>query len=102
MTALPPFPTGSIPEALRPLLGEVVIVDTDTHYVFLGKLEHADREFLCLSQVDIHEIRPSGLNKERYAHEARKIGVRANRDLTYIPMARVVALSRLSDVKDFQ
>ena len=89
------------PESLRELLGEIVIVDTDAHYVHLGRLESAGHDFLKLSQVDVHEVTRSSLSKERYVHEAKSIGIRPNRKFTWINMARVVSLSRLDDLEEF-
>ncbi|MCZ7646954.1 MAG: hypothetical protein M5U26_17145 [Planctomycetota bacterium] len=98
---LPSFPAGRTPEALVPLLGETVVVDIDAHMLYLGKLEYADDAFLALSEVDVHEDKAEALSKEAYVHEARNIGVRANRHLTWVRMARVVSISRLADIKNF-
>lgn len=89
------------PESLRELLGQIVVVDTDSHFIYLGRLESADLEFLKLAEVDVHEMTKSSLSKERYVHEARGIGVRKNRQFTWINMARVVSISRLSDIDTF-
>jgi len=89
------------PEMLKLLLNQNIVVDTDSHFVYLGNLVRADPEFLCLGHVDAHEVTSSTLSKEKYVHEARNIGVRPSRDYTFVPMARVVSISRLDDVKKF-
>ncbi len=89
------------PAALRELLGTLVIVDTDAAFIYLGRLEGADPEFLRLEEVDAHEISKASLSKERYVHEARNIGVRSNRKCTWVNMARVISISRLEDVVVF-
>ena len=94
--------TGALPDrtppALLELLGQTVVVDTDSHYIFIGKLERADAQFLLLSGVDVHDNARHGLSKERYVHEARNIGVRQNREHTYVRMDRVVCISKLEMV----
>jgi small nuclear ribonucleoprotein (snRNP)-like protein len=91
-----------VPPALENLLGELVVVDTDSTFIFLGKLEGADSQFLQISQVDVHDMGKTNLSKERYIHEARKIGVRHNRAHTYIRMDRVICISKLEDVEGFE
>lgn len=90
-----------VPDPYKELLGQIIIVDTDSHYLYLGRLEHADREYLKLAEVDVHEITQSSLSKERYAHEARDIGVRSNRKYTWVRLDRVLSISRLDDVIEF-
>ena len=94
-------PADRTPEALRELLGTIVVVDTDAPFIYLGRLEGADSEFLRLGQVDAHEIGKASLSKERYVHEARNIGVRSNRKCTWVNLARVLSISRLEDVLTF-
>ncbi|MCW8132481.1 MAG: hypothetical protein KIS92_19190 [Planctomycetota bacterium] len=89
------------PEALRELLGKTIVVDTDSHYMYLGVLIAADAQYLTLSDVDVHEVTAATLSKERYAHEARQIGVRKNRDATWINLGRVISISRLEDIEAF-
>lgn len=96
-----PEPPDRTPPALCELRGEILVVDTDSSFVFLGRLEGADSEFLRLSHVDVHEMGKASLSKERYIHEARRLGVRDNRKLTWVNMARVVSLARLEDVIAF-
>lgn len=94
-------PQSAPPDLLKELLGELVVVDTDAHYLYMGRLEAADRDFLKLAQADVHEITKAGLSKERYAHEAKAIGVRPNRKYTWVNRARVISVSRLEDIESF-
>ena len=90
------------PDSLSDLIGQVVVVDTDAHYVYLGLLASADRHFIRVDNVDVHELTKSSLSKERYVHEAHSIGVRPNRKSTWIRMDRVVSISRLDDIDSFK
>lgn len=96
-----PIPSPAAPNLLQALAGRTVVVDTDSSFVFLGRLESADAQFLILSGVDVHETTEASLSKERYVHESHGIGVRANRQRTWVRLARVVSISPLEDVISF-
>ena len=84
--------------AFEDLVGENVVIDTDTSYVFVGKLETATERFVSLSNVDVHDMRDSHVTKEVYTLESLKYGIRHNRKLTHIRLERVISVSRLDDV----
>jgi hypothetical protein len=94
-------PNSPIDSEIAGLVGKQIVVDTDSAYIYVGILENAGRDFLTLSSVDVHETSDSKSTKEQYAHEARKLGSRSNRQLTYVRMARVLSISRLDDVIQF-
>ena len=96
-----PIPPPATPDLFQALVGRTVVVDTDSSFVFLGRLESADAQFLVLSDVDAHETTEASLSKERYVHESHGIGVRANRKRTWVRLARVVSISLLEDVISF-
>ncbi len=83
------------------LIGQQVVVDTDSNFVYLGTLEAIHPQFIRLSEVDAHESTAAGVSKERYIHEAKGMGVRANRKFTWVQRARVVSISRVEDVAGF-
>ena len=89
------------PRSIQQILGQVVVVDTDSSFIYMGRLEQADEQYLCLSEVDVHEMDGDAVSKERYIHETRRIGVRSNRKLTWVRQARVVSIARLEDVMAF-
>lgn len=83
------------------LLGELVVADTDSSFVYIGVLEQAGPDFLLLGDADVHDTTDSKQTKETYVHEARRIGVRPNRRRTYLRTARVLSLARLADIVKF-
>ncbi len=85
----------------KTLIGQQIVVDTDSSYIYIGKLESAGADFLALSDVDVHDTNDTKSTKEHYAHETRKLGTRRNRKLTYVRMARIVSVSALDDVLVF-
>ncbi len=88
-------------ESLSDLVGERVVVDTDTTKLIVGTLEDAGEHLLTLAEADIHDMRDSRITSEVYALETLKYGVRANRKRVYVRVDRVVCVSRLDDVIDY-
>lgn len=91
-------PAPSAAGAWAALVGVDVVVDTDTSFVYVGKLEGVDGAFVTLGDVDVHDMRDSRVTKEIYALEALKHGIRSNRKKVHVRVERVVSVSRLEDV----
>ncbi len=86
------------PKPWEGLIGQDIVIDTDSSYVYVGRLEGADDHFLTLSTVDVHDMKDSHATKEIYVLEAMKHGLRANRKLVYVARRRVLSVSLLDDV----
>ena len=80
------------------LVGEDVVIDTDSSFVYVGRLEGADEHFVALSTVDVHDMRDSKATKEVYVMEAAKYDVRANRRLVYVARSRILSVSLMADI----
>jgi small nuclear ribonucleoprotein (snRNP)-like protein len=83
---------------LKALLGQQVVVDTDSVYVYLGTLASVGGDYLELADVDVHDTSDTKSTKEYYVHEIRKLGVKKNRQKTLLRLARVLSISKLDDV----
>ena len=88
------FPGRSIEQ----LLGQVVVVDVKSPWVYIGTLRAWEREYLVLEQVDAHDLRDSPTTREKYVLDTRVHGVRANRRRVWLRAEEVVAVSLLEDV----
>ncbi len=88
-------------DELRGCLGAELVVDTDSSYVYIGRLERIGRDFLELSGADVHDASQSHSTKELYAIEARKLGVRTNRKRVLVKRSRIVSVSRLDEVIEY-
>ncbi len=80
------------------LVGEKVVVDTDTTFIVIGTLETASDTTLTVVDADVHDMRDSVVTREVYALDVAKVGVRANRRRAFVRIDRIVAVSRLDDV----
>lgn len=79
-------------------LGEVVVLDMQSSYVFIGTLTEIDHRYLGLSQVDVHDLRDSSTTREVYVHEIRVHGLAPNRTRAIVQRDQIVSLSRLDEV----
>ena len=83
------------------LVGQVVVVDTDSTFVYIGTLKEVDDHFVTLTNVDAHDVREAKSTKEQYVIDTKKFGVTANRKEARVRKAVVVSVSKLSDVVDY-
>lgn len=84
--------------AWAPLLGKVVVVDTDSKFVYVGTLARVEDHFLVLENVDAHDSDETPTTKEQYVMECRRFGVNANRKEISVRKSLVVSVSKLDDV----
>ncbi len=85
-------------EAWREFVGQVVVVDTDSHFVHIGTLREVRDHFLVLAEVDAHDTRQSTSTKEQYIMDTKRFGVKANRRETAVRKSMIVSVSKLDDV----
>jgi hypothetical protein len=81
--------------------GQVVVVDTDSNYLYIGKLLGVSGSFITLEEADVHDRRESASMNEKYVLESKKYGVRSNRRQVHIRFQRIVSYSLLEDVIDY-
>jgi len=83
------------------LLGKVVVVDTDSRFVYLGRLHRVEIEFLVMQDVDVHDRRESPSTKEQYIMDMKRFGVKPNRKEVHVRKTQVVSVSTLDDILGF-
>jgi hypothetical protein len=88
-------------EELLPFVGETVVVDTRTPLVYLGRLAEVKDGFAILEDVDVHDIGDTPTTKEIYILEAKKFGVKKNRQRAHVSLEQVVSVSKLEDIIEY-
>jgi hypothetical protein len=78
-----------------------VVLDTTSHFVYIGKLEDVSEHFVTLKDTDVHDRRESPSMNEQYVHEAKKFGVRYNRKRVHVRLEEVISFSLLDDVVEY-
>lgn len=85
---------------LDELLGEKVVIDLKSAYVCLGTLARMDDHFLELKNADFHDLRDTDTSRENYVAASVATGVKRNRKRVLLSRPEVVAVARLTDVRD--
>ena len=85
-------------EEISHLIGEKVVLDTATSFMYVGELKEWRENFVVLENVDVHDTSQGQSNKELYALEARRYGIQNNRREVTVRKAIVVSISRMDDV----
>ncbi len=85
-------------DAWKGWIGEAVVVDTDSSFVYLGTLAEVNEHFVVLKEVDAHDKADSIATKERYIMDCSRFGVKANRKEVAVRKELVVSVSKLSDI----
>jgi small nuclear ribonucleoprotein (snRNP)-like protein len=78
-----------------------VVVDTNSDFLYIGKLEDVGDHFIILREADVHDRRESPSMNEKYIIEAKKFGVRCNRKRVHIRIEEVISMSLLDDVIEY-
>jgi hypothetical protein len=91
------------PEAVEILRhrAQYVVVDTDSDYLYIGKLLGVSGPFITLGDADVHNRRESSSMNEKYVLESKKHGIRSNRREVHIRLQRMVSYSLLEDVIEY-
>jgi len=85
-------------EAWNPLVGQVLVVDTDSSFLYIGTLDRVEDHFVVLKEVDVHDRKESQSTKEQYIMDTKRYGVKPNRKEVAVRKSVVVSASRLDDV----
>jgi small nuclear ribonucleoprotein (snRNP)-like protein len=79
-------------------VNEVVVVDTRSRYVYVGRLREVSGAEVVLVDADVHDLDDAASSRDSYILRARTDGVNENRREVSIHLSAVVSMSRLSDV----
>jgi hypothetical protein len=80
------------------LVGQLIVVDMASPWVYVGRLIATQGDFLVLEGVDAHDLRDTSTTREKYVLDCREHGVREIRRQAWVNLRDVVSVSRLEDV----
>jgi hypothetical protein len=92
---------GSSRQDILSFVGQKVVLDTDSSFVYLGTLKAVYDDFFLLENVDVHDKRESAVTKEVYIMDAKKYGIRPNRKSVWVRRDAVLSVSHLDDVIEY-
>jgi len=87
-----------VDEQLKSLIGEVVVLDTDTRWLYVGTLNKVGKGFLVLENVDAHDLTETSSTREEYLAEMKNNGILPNRKQVTVNREKLVGVSLLKDI----
>ncbi|MGN6369152.1 MAG: hypothetical protein ACTHN5_12895 [Phycisphaerae bacterium] len=89
---------GQTDNPLEPLLGKIVVLDTQGPLIYIGTLAELGSPFVVLAEADVHDCNDSRATKDLYLVETRDLGVRVNRRRVVVMLSQIASISLLEDV----
>ena len=83
---------------LTSLVGERVVLDAASRYVFIGTMKAVHDQYAVLVDADAHDLRDTKSTRDLYVLDALQHGVSVNRRQVWVRLDEIVAISRLDDV----
>jgi len=88
-------------QELEQLIGSDIVIDTDSRFIYIGRLDKVHGHFLEMLEVDVHDCHDSPTTREIYIVDARRSGVRPNRHRAFVTKDRIMSISKLEDVMSY-
>ena len=85
-------------EPLHRWINEVVVLDTMTPIVYIGRLLEVSETTFVLEQADMHDCREGHANKEVYLAEAHNEGITVNRRNVVVMRSAIISVSRVTGI----
>jgi len=85
-------------DAAQKLIGQEVVIDVSSSYIYAGVLIEEDHRYIVLEAADVHDLRDTKTTRELYLLDTRRYGIRVNRNRVLINRDEIVSLSALEDV----
>lgn len=85
-------------DPVQRMLHEIVVLDTGTAIIYIGRLVELTDQVFVLEQADMHDCRDGHLGKEAYLAEAAEGTLAVNRRNVVVMRTAVISVSRHKDV----
>lgn len=85
-------------DVINEFIGQLVVLDLISPYVYLGILTGEDSQYLILEDADAHDLRDSSTTRDQYIIEAVRHGININRSRVLVQKSQIVGISLLDDV----
>jgi len=90
--------TGQWEDDWRQLVGQAVVLDMRSPFVYVGRLAGETNGYMILDDADSHDLRDTSTTRERYVVACHQHGIHENRRRVWVNLREVVGISRLEDV----
>ena len=83
---------------LKDYLNKVVVLDTDSHWLYIGTLKTVEKDCYLMENVDAHDLRETTTNRQNYLIGVKAHGLVINRKMVKVSKEKVVGISKLEDI----
>ena len=83
---------------LKDYLDKVVVLDTDSHWLYIGTLRALEENSYLMEKVDAHDLRETTTSRVNYLIGVKTHGLVINRKIVRVCKDKVVALTKLEDI----
>ncbi len=83
---------------IKKFLGKIIVVDTDTRWLYVGTFKKIGKTFLTLQDVDAHDLTETTSTRDAYLAHIKNHGLVVNRRIVMISKEKLIGLSLLKDV----
>jgi hypothetical protein len=87
-----------VSESLHSLVGQLVVLDTQSTTFYIGRLVSEHPDGFWLDQADVHHQDEGHATREQYIAESARDGVHVNRQRVFVFRPTVISISALSDI----
>ncbi len=78
-------------------IGKVVLLDTESRWLYVGRLKKITSDYFIMEDVDAHDLTETSTTRRDYLVEIRETGLVANRKLVMVRKEKIVGFSLLED-----
>ena len=83
---------------LKKYLNKNVVLDTDSHWLYIGTLKAIEKDCYLVENVDAHDLRETTTSRDNYLIGVKNHGLVINRKEAKVIKEKVIGVSRLEDI----
>jgi len=83
---------------IKNLLGKIIVVDTDSRWLYVGKLAHIGKSFITLENVDARDLTETNSTRDMHLSNIKHNAHIINRERIVINREKLIGLSLLKEV----
>ncbi len=85
---------------LKDYLDKIVVLDTDSRWLYIGTLKAIEEDCYTVEDVDAHDLKETTTSRQNYLIGAKTHGLIVNRKLVRVRKAKVIGISTLEDISE--
>ncbi len=83
---------------LKEYLNKAVVLDTDSHWLYIGTLKAIEKDCYLMENVDAHDLRETTTSRDNYLIGVKTHGLVINRKMVKVCKEKVMGISELENI----